>query len=478
MQQTGGHWVFYFFGLGNAQGSATTSGYPTDTWNSILSLSTSFYGDKAGCAAPLNCPPNTSYTNTVKSPIHFKAVWTQNLQWNTNTTPAPPSLTILYTATSHWKETTRDASKPVTIYDHGADNGFSDPEMQSQNGLEQKGESAGKHLRTYPTGAQGVVEDDFSQNTHLQIYSPGGVDGVLEANLIARVDDRNVVVTSSKDTTFHRALDYNKNPVPVANIPDSMGVIHGDLKAPAPSTLLNTNAIFVTYHAGVSGAWNDNSAYHWYDSLSGMSGAGQFSLSFPPPDFTAILDRSQAPPGSTTHGFISCIDSADGAKATGNEYYTFHHPYEDWTINKDKDIKHPLPFNTTPGDWQLGPMVDCQFSLVNSIKLGYKWTSEIDEKVSVGSDLSAGSEGAIAAKANVGIEVGKKDIAEITADYTFSGQAYTTIQWYIAQTWEEMAGTCSVWGTNGYTGDTGWTGTRGTNLSSTHYEITHKYPQP
>ncbi len=77
----------------------------------------------------------------------------------------------------------------------------------------------------------------------------------------------------------------------------------------------------------------------------------------------------------------------------------------------------------------------------------------MEEKVKVDTDLSAGSEEAVAAKIGTSIEVGKKDTYKVSMDYTFKGEGYTITQWYIGISWEDMGGTCSVWGGHGYAHD-------------------------
>lgn len=337
------------------------------------------------------------------------------------------------------------------------------------------GNSYGIHLKTYQSGS-GLVEDDFALDASMYFFAPGGAEWRVGLSFAAVKDDRGVTVSSSADTTYSRAFDKFNNPYPKANIPDAGGVTHADQKAAAPGGLFGiffVPTIDNTYKGNAFGNWQNNSQFNWSETLIGAYPSGYFSMPRGPLNFPLSYSRDQAPPKSISHVKIECVDSVDGAKATGNYFVTFHSIYEDWV--KNKDIMHPLSFYTNQADWQYLTVIDCPGESVTTIKLGYKWTQEFTEKLTVGADLTAGSEGAIAGKASTGIEVGHKDTYEISSDYTFTGQAYTTVQIWIGLAWEDMAGICSQWGSNGYGGDTAWTGQRGTSILAVHNEPTYHY---
>ena len=337
------------------------------------------------------------------------------------------------------------------------------------------GNSYGIHLKTYQSGS-GLVEDDFALDASMYFFAPGGAEWRVGLSFAAVKDDRGVTVSSSADTTYSRAFDKFNNPYPKANIPDAGGVTHADQKAAAPGGLFGiffVPTIDNTYKGNAFGNWQNNSQFNWSETLTGAYPSGYFSMPRGPLNFPLSYSRDQAPPKSISHVKIECVDSVDGAKATGNYFVTFHSIYEDWVIATD--IQHPRPFLVHKEDWSPIMVIDNPTDNDVKVKFTKEWKTTLTEKVTIGAELSAGSEGAIEAKNSVGIEVGRSDEYKVSTEYEFVGARKTFTRFYIGLTWEDMSGICSGWGGSGYINDYVWTGMKGSTIWSMYPDEVLKY---
>ncbi len=430
--QTPGHWEFDHLGCSGG-GSGTGGRIVGPTWSYPWASTVTIN------------PVSDSYGDADTSTISVTI--TPFFRWMPGSDPsAPPSVLRAKITSAAYAGDANDESSPSL----SADNGFGDKSNQVPPGYQQIGvSSVGTHLEHKDPQGQTLVS--LPPQTLLAVggFSYDWRDISTEVDYQVEADNRNraVTITSSIDPTYHKDPVLGK----VANAPASDGTVTADSVNLWPSSLPR-----ILYNAVPTGSWDPNSSYHWYSAAMGNSDAGTFA----PPTFPEVY-----PPIGTSnqeHVNLHCIDASDGASATANYYVNWHDPVEGWYKDPSKTIDHPLPLVSNgvvnaSGDWMFMFFIDNNTPSPSTQNLKQDITIKKTMQGTIGGQVSGPIEAA-AFQANESITVGQETSKTFSVDTTFTGHAFTRTEFYEGQSWEERAGTCSLYGTNGYQNDAAWNG--------------------
>ena len=235
----------------------------------------------------------------------------------------------------------------------------------------------------------------------------------------------------------------------------------------SPSPDFPYNSFPITYSAAPSGSWSQNSEYYWYSSLTGDSESGTFNPNSIY-DFGATYVNPPVSSGKTDHIYIHLIDSQDGVDATNNYYMKFHKKYEDWGTNST--INHPMPIinEPVPSDWTYFQSVSNGYDVDETVSVTIKYSTSKTESGTIGGQLvtqSTDPEGFLAFQINEAITSTTQVTSSLSETIGIFVKAHSTVDVYVAPTWQYLSGTCSTWGGHGYTGDTDWVGIKVPNVN-------------
>jgi len=384
------------------------------------------------------------------------AVFTAHFTWVPSTgqtaqSDPPTPLYVKETVKSLW-DASYSPSQPVPT--GTADDGLgdqiiltNDPQRYRENGT-----SSGTHLSQQSGSGMVTLTRTLSVS-----ISPGG-----RFNLIytAAQDSRAVTISSSLGQTYSKGADGK----PALNKPGSDGTLQDDTKV--PGTFFNR--LGVTYGANPIGGWSSGSQYNWNLALDSISNSGTFNPASIYPTGDNYSGGSIVKDGAREHAFIRLTDSnPEAASATANYWITFHNPVSGWVRNTM--IYHPLPVGGPPdpnniGEWKLYTTASNNNpsgtppSIV-SCALGTSVTDTVGGTIggSQTSTLSA-DDVSQAFQTNESMTFSTAKSTSSTETYTAQNPAgYTTYVYYgVSST--DRAGTCDVWGTNGYQGISPWNG--------------------
>jgi hypothetical protein len=402
---------------------------------------------------------DVGYTVTINSAgTHTVSAVRVDAQGNPATPPDDKKkLHLLLTAHAGWSLNVDDSLQ--CSISHSADDGWADPEdveYSFYNGV--NGASDGKHLITLDGSSGTATYTCQQQHANISVQSTGA-SGTVSAScsLTALEDTRAVTISSAVDPTYYRVLSGGV-PTQVANVRAADGTMYGDTVIPFPY------GVSIAYSAATVGAWANNSEYHWYSSLTGYWDQGTFQPAAIP-DLNPVYSGNLTA-GSVDHIFIHLIDSADSANATANYYMTFHDKYENWAT--PTMINHPIPFGPWPdnppsNDWTLLYSADNRTSVTQTPSVTLSWSITKTESGTIGGQLvtqATDPAGFVALQTNASITSTTEVSCSISQTIPVTVPPYSVVDVYVAPTWVELAGTCSLWGASGYVGDIAWSGVR------------------
>ncbi len=319
------------------------------------------------------------------------------------------------------------------------------------------GIASGTHLRQFD-GSSGVITVPISLSASSSVVNTSSSQAACSASVSASMapTDRGVTITSNFDTTNDRDTSTNP-PTPKPCLPDAAGVIHAHTLAGLPTNWNPfTSILFGGYTANIIGSWGDGTEYHWYSSLTGYWSQGTFSGTGPIPYLEVPYRNGPATPGTTDHVYVHLIDSQNGIQADNYYHLTFHAKYDDW--NRTQFVHYPRPIETYVGDWNYIFTLDNPSSAplvaaaTHSITLTDTMTGAIESSQSLdawGLDIFSVKES---------ITVGRSVSVQTTTSQTFTANPWTRSEIYGGLSKEDRWGTCSVWGTGGYSNDSNWYG--------------------
>ena len=364
--------------------------------------------------------------------------------------------------------------------------GLSDPALAFGTGLVSKG----KHL-IQRDGSSGLIVLDpvtVSAINPVSVKQPNGSwnwgVGANSVSLTVAVDTRVVTITSSLGQTYHRELDATQKPIRVADVAAADGTAKATTLRPAGSGLP------ISYFVHAYGNWTNGSRYLLHCSSGDPGGSnygngdqatitGQFFL---PADPICFLTMHYGTTATSEHAYAHLIDYGDGADGTANEYVTFHTKYEDWYKDLSKTIDHPLPLVSkgvvnASGDWVPMFIIDNNSPSPLTQSLKQDITLKKTMQGTIGGQVSGPIEAATF-QANESITIGSETSKTFSVDTTFTGHAFTRTQFYEGQSWEERAGTCSVWVASGYQNEAIWNGVYAPSpaVASPGTNVTFYYP--
>jgi hypothetical protein len=273
------------------------------------------------------------------------------------------------------------------------------------------------------------------------------------------IDNRGIAISSSLDATNKRVV-VNGVATSVANVRSADGTMHGDTIAPTAGG----DSLSVTYTPVASGAWagyapNNYGHYYWYSSLTGTSDNHGFGIGDPILAFDVTYYNPPAAPSQVDHIYIHVIDDSDGSDGTANYYMTFHNKYEDW--NTTSSTNHPAQFvhGATNPDWQFQSNIGNGTSGPQVLTFSTSYSNQVTESGTIGGQLVTQITdpiGFITLQTNASVTSTTSVTVSPSSTLTTTAPPWTLVSLYLAVSYTDLAGTCSIWGTSGYMGEGTW----------------------
>jgi len=221
------------------------------------------------------------------------------------------------------------------------------------------------------------------------------------------------------------------------------------------------------HHSGAAaGYWHPGSLWKWYSALvpATLSGAYDPTNGLGISDFVWAYSQTDAPYGSTDTITLTMHDLVDDICADTSYTTHFHFDYEAWT--RTQIVAHPVGSPPLGGEWFLLTTLTNPGPTATPMAVSNSYAVEDSETGEFSAGQTLTPAGILAFAWNEKIAVGHKVTVTIGNNVTFSVPPYTVCQVWAGETVLETWGTTSMWGHNGYAGDTGFHGRKPSGLLS------------
>ena len=214
--------------------------------------------------------------------VIIQARWVANPY--TGTPPPTPSKVILrLTSGASWSVGPGSGPLSTSLNSHKADDGLGDSEIVADDGYSGHSNTQNNPIlvRLAPSGGIATKSVTLTASENFRTGTAASTPANIGVSVGAMVDDREVNISSSVDTTYKRGRDPNGKPIQVANVPDpATGLIIADTANPADAPRdANGNptgsypADVINYFGAAAGSWHASSKATWSSQADGCERA-------------------------------------------------------------------------------------------------------------------------------------------------------------------------------------------------------------